>query len=144
MCSKKDWTIIGIATVTFTCKSPKDFKTFHRCVRDKLNGYRSCLCGIQHPSWKLITTKWRDHLQRIQKKKIRLSIRAGQRVGAMHYLNLIDTYEFDSNWDEYIERLAHFFSANKITDKDKRKSILLTVWYCISSCYFPAHDGYDF
>ena len=40
----------GIATVTFTCNSPKDFNNFHRCVLDKQNGYRSCLCDIQHPS----------------------------------------------------------------------------------------------
>ena len=35
----------------------------------------------------------------------------------------IDTYEFDSNWDEYIEKLEHFFTANEITDKNKVKSI---------------------
>ena len=45
----------------------------------------------------------------------------------------IDTYEFDSEWDEYIERLEHFFTANEITDKDKIKSILLTV--CCQKIY---------
>ena len=45
----------------------------------------------------------------------------------------IDTYEFDSKWDEYIERLEHFVTANEITDKDKMKSILLTV--CCQKIY---------
>ena len=31
----------------------------------------------------------------------------------------IDNYEFDSIWGEFIERLDHFFIANKITYKDK-------------------------
>lgn len=39
----------------------------------------------------------------------------------------IENYEFDMNWDEYIERLEHFFTANEIEDADKMKSILLTV-----------------
>ena len=34
----------------------------------------------------------------------------------------IDTYEFDTNWDENIERLEHFFTANEVTDAGKMKS----------------------
>lgn len=39
----------------------------------------------------------------------------------------IENYEFDMNWDEYIERLEHFCTGNEIEDADKMKSILLTV-----------------
>ena len=30
-------------------------------------------------------------------------------------------------WDQYIERLEHYFSANGITDSGKQRAILLTV-----------------
>ena len=43
------------------------------------------------------------------------------------------TYEFDLNWDKYIERLEHFFTANEITDTDKMKSIMLA--FCGQKMY---------
>lgn len=39
----------------------------------------------------------------------------------------IENYEFDMNWDEYIERLEYFFIVNEIEDVDKMKFILLIV-----------------
>lgn len=41
--------------------------------------------------------------------------------------------ESDETWEIYCERLKHFYSANKITDNDKRKSILLSA--CGSKAY---------
>ena len=38
--------------------------------------------------------------------------------------------EFDDandEWNEYIERLEHLFTANEITDEDKKKSICLVL-----------------
>ena len=38
--------------------------------------------------------------------------------------------EFDSakeEWPQYVERLEHFFEANKIEDEGKKRSILLRV-----------------
>lgn len=39
----------------------------------------------------------------------------------------IENFEFDINWDEYIKKWEHFFTANEIEDADKIKSVLLTV-----------------
>ena len=33
----------------------------------------------------------------------------------------------DQNWDEYIERLEHYFIANDVEDEEKKRAILLTV-----------------
>ena len=38
--------------------------------------------------------------------------------------------EFDGakdDWLQYVERLEHFYTANGITDADKKKAVLLTV-----------------
>ena len=38
--------------------------------------------------------------------------------------------EFDASreeWTQYAERLAHFFTANEITDQDRMKALLLTM-----------------
>lgn len=39
----------------------------------------------------------------------------------------IEKYEFNMNWNEYIERLESFYTVNKIEDANKLKSVLLTV-----------------
>ena len=45
----------------------------------------------------------------------------------------IDEYQTGQDWEEYVERLEFYFTANSIgaereADILKRKSILLTVW----------------
>jgi hypothetical protein len=32
----------------------------------------------------------------------------------------------EEDWEQYIARMSHYFSANDIDDADKRKSILLS------------------
>ena len=39
----------------------------------------------------------------------------------------VEEYKEDEEWVEYIERLAHYFTANEIEDAGKRRSILLSV-----------------
>ena len=45
----------------------------------------------------------------------------------------IEEYSSDTDWSEYIERLDCYFTANDITDNEKKKAILLTV--CGSKIY---------
>ena len=39
----------------------------------------------------------------------------------------VDEYKEDEEWVKYIERLTHYFTASKIEDRDKQRSILLSV-----------------
>lgn len=39
----------------------------------------------------------------------------------------MENFKFDINWDEYIKKWEHFFTANEIEVADKIKSVLLTV-----------------
>ena len=41
-------------------------------------------------------------------------------------INEFDAYT-DQNWDEYIERLEHYFVANAVEEAEKKRAILLTV-----------------
>ncbi|XP_069122221.1 uncharacterized protein [Argopecten irradians] len=39
----------------------------------------------------------------------------------------IESFDFEMNWDEYVERVEQYFIANGVDDVDKQRSILLTV-----------------
>ncbi|XP_060070306.1 uncharacterized protein LOC132550276 [Ylistrum balloti] len=39
----------------------------------------------------------------------------------------IESFDFEMNWDEYVERVEQYFIANGVEDADKQRSILLTV-----------------
>ena len=47
-------------------------------------------------------------------------------AAAFGKIDEFDAYS-DQNWDEYIERLEHYFVANGIDEASKKRSILLTV-----------------
>ena len=39
----------------------------------------------------------------------------------------IEPFEFEMNWDEYVERLEMYFDANDIADAGKMRSIFLSL-----------------
>ncbi|XP_060073916.1 uncharacterized protein K02A2.6-like [Ylistrum balloti] len=39
----------------------------------------------------------------------------------------IESFDFEMNWDEYVERVEQYFIANGVEDADKQRPILLTV-----------------
>ena len=39
----------------------------------------------------------------------------------------IDEYDESEEWTQYVERMDHYFEANDIEDKDKKRSIFLSV-----------------
>ena len=51
------------------------------------------------------------------------------------------------DWDQYAERLNHFFAANKITEVEKKRSVFLTVigakaYKQLRSLISPAKPGH--
>ena len=40
---------------------------------------------------------------------------------------LVRVEEFDGDWQQYVERLGHFFLANGITDAAKQQAVFLSV-----------------
>jgi hypothetical protein len=57
-----------------------------------------CVCGVAG-----------SHCCSLKSVCIKLNITVGDEDLRMAVYGKIDTYEFDTNWDEYIERLEHFF-----------------------------------
>ena len=43
-----------------------------------------------------------------------------------HYGKVNEFDEINDEWDDYIERLQQFFVANKITDEERKRVILLS------------------
>ncbi|CAB3999348.1 Hypothetical predicted protein [Paramuricea clavata] len=39
----------------------------------------------------------------------------------------IEEYDETEEWPQYIERMDHYFEANKMDDDDKKRSIFLSV-----------------
>ena len=45
----------------------------------------------------------------------------------MALIGQVHEFSSDEGWDQYVERLEHYFGANKVTDSGQKRDILLTV-----------------
>jgi len=46
----------------------------------------------------------------------------------MALIGKIAEYNENNSWIEYTERLEQYFAANEITDNNKKRAVLLSVW----------------
>ena len=92
-------------------------KCTHTCRQTLLQKLKLCYEGVELDSVEckytsLDTTYWRRGKERNMTSMIG---KVGPFDGTQH------------EWKHYVERLGFYFTANKVTDKDQRKAVLLSV-----------------